>query len=277
MSRLLSLLTAAVVCIAMLTACGENSGQPNGKKLETSRYASAKNADFVQVSDEQRLFSECGKMFPIGFDEITFYVKCNSSKQYFYGEGKKNALEIKKDGEWQTVPYKQDHWKADAFVLGRGTTSEVSFRLSDFDFDFEAGEYRYVLPITAEGDTSEPLIIYPFRLYDSYPYEYLSAEDVKVCFAEDPWNFKILTDEQTQQLLEIVHKVKLKNDSKIRSNDYLGVSESFGIWLKNSERIYITWLRQKDEFIIKGFVYEAVDSKSDELEELFSTIKIKET
>ena len=28
---------------------------------------------------------------------------------------------------------------------------------------------------------------------------------------------------------------------------------------------------------IKGFVYEAVDSKADELEEFFKTIKIKET
>ena len=245
--------------------------------LEKSRYAEAKNADFVTITDERQLFTESGKMYPIGFDEVTFYVKCDTSKQYYCGEGEKNALEIKKDGEWYALPYKQNHWKASAFVLGRGTTSAVTFRLSDFDYEFEAGEYRYVLPITAEGETDEPLVVYSFKMYDSYPYEYLSADDVKVCFAEDPWNFKILTDEQTEKLLEIVRKIKLKNDSKIRSNDYVGDGESFGIWLKNSERIYVTWLPKDDEFIIKGFVYEAVDSKADELEEFFKTIKIKET
>ena len=246
--------------------------------LEKSRYAEAKNADFVTITDERQLFTESGKMYPIGFDEITFYVKCDSRKQYYYGEShEKNSLEIKKDGEWYALPYKQDHWKASAFVLGRGTTSAVTFRLTDFDYDFEAGEYRYVLPITAEGETDEPLVVYQFKMYDNYPYEYLSADDVKVCFAQDPWNFKILTDEQTEKLIEIVRKIKLKNDSKIRSNDYVGDGEYFGIWLKNSERIYVTWLPKEDEFQMGGFIYEAVDSKADELEEFFKTIKIKET
>ena len=272
MKRFILIITAAVLCV-MLAACGES----RRKDLEKSRYAEAKNADFVTVSDEQQLWSECGKMFPIGSDEITFYVKCDSRKQYYYGEGEKNSLEIKKDGEWYALPYKQDHWKADAFVLGRGTTSAVTFRLTDFDYEFEAGEYRYVLPITAEGETDEPLVVYSFKMYDSYPFGDISADDVESCIARDMWTYEKLNDEQTQKLLEIVRKIKLKNDSKIRSNDYVGDGESFGIWLKNSERIYVTWLPKDDEFIIKGFVYEAVDSKADELEEFFKTIKIKET
>ena len=272
MKRFVLIITAAVLCV-MLAACGES----RRKDLEKSRYAEAKNADFVTITDERQLFTESGKMFPIGFDEVTFYVKCDSRKQYYYGEGEKNALEIKKDGEWYALPYKQDHWKASAFVLGRGTTSAVTFRLSDFDYEFEAGEYRYVLPITAEGETDEPLVVYSFKMYDSYPFGDISADDVESCIARDMWTYEKLNDEQTQKLLEIVRKIKLKNDGKIRRNDYLGGGESFGIWLKNSERIYVTWLPKEDEFIIKGFVYEAVDSKADELEAFFKTIKIKET
>ena len=84
MKRFVLIITAAVLCV-MLAACGES----RRKDLEKSRYAEAKNADFVTVSDEQQLWSECGKMFPIGSDEITFYVKCDSRKQYYYGEGGK--------------------------------------------------------------------------------------------------------------------------------------------------------------------------------------------
>ena len=269
MKKLLSLLTAVVLSVCTFTACGGSSH----KDLEKSRYPSAVNADFVKVSDDKLFFSDCRKMFPIGFDEISFYVKCDSRKQYYYGEGEKNALEVKKDGEWYTVPYKKDHWKAEANVLGRRTTSAVTFSGNDFDYEFEAGEYRYILPISAEGETGEPLVVYPFRLYDSYPYGDISADDIESCIATDMWTYEKLTDEQTEKLIAIVQKIKLKNDSKVRGNDYLGGGEYFEIQLKNGEKIQIHTMPNKDEIIISGYVYQAVDNKTFELKLLYDSIQ----
>jgi len=267
MKRFVSIITAAVLCV-MLAACGES----RRKDLEKSRYASAKSADFVNISDTPTAIGEPDGVYPINFDEITFCVKCNSSKQYYYGEShEKNSLEIKKDGEWYALPYKQDHWKADAFVLGRGTTDPISFYSKDFDYDFEAGEYRYVLPITAEGETDEPLVIYNFRLYDSYPYEYLSADDIEFCIATDMRTYEKLTDEQTEKLLETAREIKLKNDSKMRRNDYVGVGEYFEIQMKSGEKTQIHIMPNTDEMIVGSFVYQAVDNKADELKELYDS------
>lgn len=270
MKKFILMITAAVLCIAVLTACEKSGAGSND--LEKSRYPSAKTAVFVELSDDACFLTEPGGIYPIGFDEINFYVRCQSRSQYYYGEGDPNVLEVRIDGEWYAVPYKKDHWKAGAFALGRGTMSTITFKREDFDYDFKAGEYRYILSITAEGDTSEPLIVYPFRLYDSYPYGDISADDVECCYVWSVHESAQMTDEQTEKLLEIVRKIKLKNDSRIRENDYLGAGASFTIRLKNGENICISCLPKKDEFIIKRYIYEALDSKTEELEELYKSI-----
>ena len=71
---------------------------------------------------------------------------------------------------------------------------------------FEAGEYRYIMPITAEGDSEQSLIIYYFRLFDSYPYADISSDDVESCYACGLNKKTKLTDEQTEKLLAIVRK-----------------------------------------------------------------------
>lgn len=269
MKKFLSLLTAAVICIAMLTACGES----RKKGLEKSRYVSPKAADFVQMTDRSGQYEAEDGYFPKDIDEISFTVVCRSDKQYFYGEGGDNSLEVKKDGEWYKLAYKKESWKAAGWVLNRNFKTNLTFYKSDFDYDFEAGEYRYIMPITAEGDAEESLIIYYFRLFDSYPYADISSDDVESCYASEVTKKTKLTDEQTEKLLAIVRKIKLKNDSRASDNSYLGIVEFFEIDLKSGEKIRIHIMPNNDEIIINGFVYQSVDNKTNELKELYDSVQ----
>ncbi len=273
MNRLLKILTAFVLGISLLTACEDNGWEKGSAKLEKSRYISPKAADFVQMTDRSGQDEAEDGYFPKDIDEISFTVVCRSDKQYFYGEGGDNSLEVKKDGEWYKLAYKKESWKAAGWVLNRNFKTNLTFYKSDFDYDFEAGEYRYIMPITAEGDAEESLIIYYFRLFDSYPFGDISADDIESCIATDMWTNTKLNDKQTQKLLETVRMIKLKNDSKVRSNDYLGGGEYFEIQLKNGEKIRIHIMPNNDEIIINGFVYQSVDNKTNELKELYDSVQ----
>ena len=273
MNRLLKILTAFVLGISLLTACEDNSWEKGSAKLEKSRYSSPKAADFVQMTDRSGQYEAEDGYFPKDIDEISFTVVCNSDKQYFYGEGGDNSLEVKKDGEWYKLAYKKESWKAAGWVLNRNFKTNLTFYKSDFDYDFEAGEYRYIMPITAEGDSEQSLIIYYFRLFDSYPYADISSDDVESCYACDLNKKTKLTDEQTEKLLAIVRKIKLKNDSRAFSYSYLGAVDDFEIDLKSGKSLYIPIMPHEDDFIMGSYVYCAVDNKFIELEKLYCTIQ----
>ena len=273
MNRLLKILTAFVLGISLLTACEDNGWEKGSAKLEKSRYISPKAADFVQMTDRSGQDKAEDGYFPKDIDEISFTVVCRSDKQYFYGEGGSNSLEVKKDGEWYKLAYKKESWKAAGWVLNRNFKTNLTFYKSDFDYDFEAGEYRYIMPITAEGDSEESLIIYYFRLFDSYPYADISADDVESCYACEVTKKTKLTDEQTEKLLAIVRKIKLKNDSRASDNSYVGAIDDFEIDLKSGKSLYIPIMPQEDDFIMGSYAYCAVDNKTNELKELYDSVQ----
>ncbi|MBQ3937357.1 MAG: hypothetical protein II722_09895, partial [Ruminococcus sp.] len=93
------------------------------------------------------------------------------------------------------------------------------------------------------------------------------------CYACDLNKKTKLTDEQTEKLLAIVRKIKLKNDSRASDNSYLGIVEFFEIDLKSGKSLYIPIMPQEDDFIMGSYVYCAIDNKFIELEKLYYTIQ----
>lgn len=287
MKKVLSLLTAAVVCISMFTACGEadSETQPSSQTasssetesivLEKSKYTKIENPEFIQMNDN--------RVFPTDFDKIQFDLDFwynGDDKFGYHDESAANILEVKNDGEWYVIPNKKDYYRSQCLSLNSSTYHPFSFSKDDYDYDFKDGEYRYILRINRYDGNEEKQTpaVFHFKLTDRNcgkffrPYEDIRKGDIKRCTAKGYYSEqKELTDEQTDELLDIIKDIELVRGSE-RPNDYLGGPlDDFVITLKSGKTIGIcASIGSVCEFLLDdGTVYHAVESKHDELQELY--------
>ncbi len=289
MKRILSLLTAAVMSVAGLAACGDagsetqtssqavSSSQAESIVLEKSKYKDIENPEKIEIELDNGEFPTDFAKIHLALD---FYDIFGDDKYVYYEESAANTLEVKKDGEWYVIPNKKDSSQAQRQSLNEYTYHPFSFERDDYPYDFKAGEYRYIMNISCTGGKEEKQTpaVFHFTLVDRdcgkffRPYEDISKSDIKSCIANGYYSEqKELTDEQIDELLDIIKDIELIRGSE-RPNDYLGGSfDDFVITLKSGKTIDIcASLGSVCEFLLDdGMVYRAVEGKHDELGELY--------
>ena len=104
------------------------------------------------------------------------------------------------------------------------------------------------------------------------PYEDISKDDIESCCANSYFGgTKELTDDQTDELLDIIKEIELIRGSE-RPNDYAGGGPNdFIITLKSGKKVGIcASIGSVCEYLLDdGMIYRATVSKNDELYELY--------
>lgn len=141
---------ALLLSLVLLTGC---------TNLEKSKNPDIKTADFVTVRDPN------GE-YPVDYtDFISFKIFCGTNTSYTLCREAQNTLETKIDGKWYVVPRKDPGWRADMppYVTRNKDFKVSPFRLSEYDYEFKQGEYRYILNIEDPGGKRCPIVYY-FKL-----------------------------------------------------------------------------------------------------------------
>ncbi len=103
-----------------------------------------------------------------------------------------------------------------------------------------------------------------------YPFEDISRSDIESCSAQTSlWVKKELSDEQTDELVSIIHEIKLMNGNE-RPNDLVGNNGFFEIKMKSGNTVKINASGgPKNEMLLEnGYIYKTADGRNDELYKL---------
>ena len=249
----------------------------NNAAVEKSRYTDIENPEKMKIEADN------GE-FPTDFIRIqlalSFYDIFGDDKYVYYEESAANTLEVKKDGEWYVIPNKNDSSQAHRQSLNEYVYHPFAFDRYDYSYHFKAGEYRYILNISCISGKEEKQTptVFHFKLVDRdsgkffRPYEDISKDDIESCCANSYFGgTKELTDDQTDELLDIIKEIELVRGSE-RPNDYAGGGPNdFIITLKSGKKVGIcASIGSVCEYLLDdGMIYRATVSKNDELYELY--------
>lgn len=125
--------------------------------LENTEYQEFEIVDDIEVHKD-------AEAYPIDFSEITFRIENRSDSAFSYSEA--NVLEFNKNGTWKIVPNANEGYVAVAYTLNSQCTINMSIHSSNYDFKFQEGEYRFIIPVHSYDvdDGIEKQIVFYFNL-----------------------------------------------------------------------------------------------------------------